>query len=141
MKRLFYIPLLFLFLFNCKKDKVDIQPDEIIKPLVGEWVLTEREQLVNGKKVWRPVLTFNLEYLIFRSDGVMFDINGFASCCGPKELSINGSSFIVEPKTNVGYGHCANVNCAYCAVLDIDYSGDQMILTYCSGAKFKYFRN
>lgn len=132
---------MFIFLFNCKKDKVDSQPDEIIKPIVGQWHLTEIEQEVNGKKVWQPFTSTNPQYLVFRSDGVMFDINGFASCCGPKELSINGASFIVEPKTNITYGHCAAVSCAYCAVLDIDYSGDQMILTYCFGARLKYIKS
>lgn len=141
MKRLFYIPLLFILLVNCKKDNVDAQPDEIIKPIVGEWLLTETEQVVNGKKVWQPAKTMNLEYLVFRSDGVMFDKDGYANCCAPQKLSINGNSYTIQPETKVLYEKCVNVSCVYCEVLNIDYSGDQMILTYCFGARVKYIKN
>lgn len=141
MKRYFYIPLLFLFLFNCKKDKVDSQSDEIINPIVGQWLLTEAEQVVNGKKVWQPVTPTNPQYLVFRSDGVMFDKNGIANCCGPKELSINGASFRIKPKTKVNYDHCASANCANCTFMDIDYSGNQMIITNCNPVRFKYIKN
>lgn len=141
MKRLFYITLLFIFLFNCKNDKIDARQDELIKPIVGQWRLTEIEQVVNGKKVWQPLDSISPQYLVFRSDGLMFDKNGFANCCGPKELSINGFSFKVNPETHVNYGHCAAVSCAYCAVFGVEYSGDQMILTYCSGPRFKYIKS
>ncbi|GLU51949.1 hypothetical protein [Dyadobacter frigoris] len=141
MKRLFYIPLLFIFLFNCKNDKIDARQDEIIKPIVGQWRLTEIEQEVKDKKIWQPVDSITSQYLVFRSDGVMFDKNGIANCCGPKELSINGASFRIKPKTKVNYDHCAAANCAYCAVMDIEYSGDQMIITNCNPVRFKYIKN
>ncbi|MCF0057286.1 hypothetical protein [Dyadobacter sp. CY356] len=141
MKKLFYIPLLFIFLFNCKKDNVDAQPDEIIKPIVGQWRLAEIEQEVKGKKNWQPVDSITSQYLVFRSDGVMFDKNGIANCCGPKELSINDAFFRIRPKTEVNYNHCSAANCEYCAVMDIDCSGDQMIITNCSGPRFKYIKS
>ncbi|MBE9461192.1 hypothetical protein ACFP1I_20400 [Dyadobacter subterraneus] len=141
MKRLFYIPLLFILLFGCKKDKIDMQPDEIIEPLVGKWLLTESEQSVNGKKVWQPVNSNDPQYLVFRFDGVMFDKDGFANCCTPKELSINGNSFTIQPKRKVVYGKCAAVSCAYCAVWGIEYSGNEMILNYCFGVREKYIKN
>ena len=138
MKRLFYIPLLFILLFGCKKDKIDMQPDEIIEPLVGKWLLTESEQSVNGKKVWQPVNSNDPQYLVFRFDGVMFDKDGNAACCAPKELSINGNLFTIQPKTKVIYDNCVAVLCLYCPVFDIEYVGNQMIISYCGAGRVKY---
>ncbi len=142
MKRLLYIPLLLIFLFSCKKDEQDASPQNLVSSLDGKWLMTETEVTVNGKKVWQAVNTLTPVYLIFRSDGVILDGDGKANCCGPNELNINGRSFKIQPQSAVSYNsNCAAVNCIACPVLDIEQSGNQMIITYCIGGRVKYIKS
>ncbi|WP_159470633.1 hypothetical protein [Dyadobacter sp. 3J3] len=139
MKRLFYIPLLILFLFNCKKDKIDTQPDEIMKPLVGRWNLKETEQIVNGEKVWVPFAGSEAVYTNFRFDGIELDENGKASCCAPKIYNINNTIFEVTPRVAVAYDYdCTLVDCMPCPSYDIEVNGNQMMISRCSLARSKY---
>ncbi|GLU51948.1 hypothetical protein [Dyadobacter frigoris] len=143
MKRLLYIPLLLILLLGCKSNENDsATPQSLVTSLSGKWLMTETEVTVNGKKVWQVVNTLTPVYLIFRSDGVMLDGDGKASCCGPNALSINGNFFKIEPQSEVTYSlDCAAVDCLACPVLDIEYSGNQMIITYCIGGRVKYIKN
>lgn len=143
MKRFFYIPLLFLFLFNCKKDKIDTQPDEIMKPLVGKWYLTEVEQIVNGEKVWVPFAGNEAVYTNFRYDGVELYENGKASCCAPSTYIINNTRFEVKPRAAVSFStNCATFNCGvvFCSTYNIEVNGNQMMIARCSSARSKYLK-
>lgn len=143
MKRLLYIPLLLIFLLGCKSNENDAAtPQGLVASIEGKWLMTETEVTVNGKKVWQAVNTLTPVFLIFRSDGVILDGDGKASCCGPNELSINGTSYKIQPQSAVTYNaNCAAVNCVACPVLDIEYSGNQLIITYCIGGRVKYVKN
>ncbi|MCF0057285.1 hypothetical protein [Dyadobacter sp. CY356] len=143
MKRFFYIPLLFLFLCNCKKDKINTQPDEIMKPLVGKWYLVEVEQIVNGEKVWVPFAGYETVYLNFRFDGILIDENGKTGCCSPYIYIINNRRFEVKPRTSVSYSaNCSTFNCgvAFCSTYNIEPNGNQMMIARCSSARSKYVR-
>ena len=141
MKRFLYIPLIFLFLFNCKKDKIDTRPDEIMKSLVGKWYLTEVEQIVNGEKVWVPFNGIEKLYTIFRFDGVELYENGKAGCCAPNIYYINNTRYEVVPKTEVSYSSdCSLIYCMSCPSYDIEVNGNQMMIARCSSARSKYLR-
>lgn len=141
MKKLLYIPLLFIFLVACKSNKEEAEPTSLIDPLVGKWLVKEIELTVNGNKVWQPASPSQPEYLIFRSDGVMLDVNEKASCCGPRELKINGSLYEIKPQTEVVYSlNCAAVDCVGCPVLDVEYFGNEMITSCYLGPRVKYVR-
>ncbi|WP_159470631.1 hypothetical protein [Dyadobacter sp. 3J3] len=139
MKRLFYIPLLLILLLNCKKDKIDTQPDEIMKPLVGKWHLTETEETVNGKKMWVPV-TLTTVYVTFRFDGILLDEKEMVGCCATKIYNINNTKFEVIPRAAVPYYDCSTVYCAACPSYDIEFNGNEMIISRCNSARSKYIR-
>lgn len=142
MKKLFYIPLLFILLLNCKNDKIDTQPDEIMKPLVGKWYLAETEQMVNGEKVWVPFTALKAVYLNFRFDGLMLDENSKASCCAPQIYNINNTIFEVRRRAAVSYvADCSTLYCDFfCYTYDIEVAGNEMIISSCNSLKSKYFR-
>lgn len=142
MKRFLYIPLLFILLINCKKDKIDSQqPDEIMKPLVGKWRLTEVEQVVNGQNVWVPFVGYEAVYAIFRYDGIELFQNGEASCCAPKIYNINNTRYEVVPKSEVTYSFdCSLVDCIPCLSYDIEINGNEMLISRCSSARSKYLK-
>lgn len=143
MKRLFYIPLLFLLLLNCKKDKIDTEPEEIMKPLVGKWRLTEVEQIVNEEKVWVPFVGYEAIYMNFRFDGILLDENGKAFCCVPQIYNINNTRFEVKPRASVSYSaNCSTTNCgvAFCPTYDIEVSSNEMTISNCNSFKSKYLK-
>ncbi|TKT91493.1 hypothetical protein [Dyadobacter frigoris] len=128
-------------MINCKKDKIDAQPDEIMKPLVGKWYLTEVEQIVNGEKVWVPFAGYEAIYTNFRFDGVELYENGKASCCAPKTYYINNTRYEVVPKKEVSYSFdCSLVDCMPCPSYTIEVNGNQMMIARCSSARSKYLR-
>lgn len=141
MKRFLYIPLLFILLLNCKKDKIDSQPEEIMKPLVGKWYLAETGKSVNGLTVWTPFPGSEAVYLNFRFDGVLLDENGKASCCAPKIFTINNTRFQVIPRAAISYSaDCSAVYCSSCPFYEIEVNGNEMFLTYCDSSRARYIR-
>jgi hypothetical protein len=141
MKKLLYFSLLLIFLTGCKNDKDDNTPEPLIKPLVGKWLLKQTELTVNGKKVWQPAPASQPVYLLFRSDGIILNADGKASCCGPKELKINGGLYEIKPQTTVVYSlDCTAVDCFACPTFDIEYAGNEMIISSCFDTRIKYVR-
>ncbi|MFC6193988.1 hypothetical protein ACFP1I_20405 [Dyadobacter subterraneus] len=143
MKRFFYFPLLFILLLGCKKDKIDTQPDEIMKPLVGKWYLAEVEQLVNGEKVWVPFVGYEKIFMNFRFDGILLDENGKTFCCVPQIYNINNTRFEVKPRAAVSYSaNCSTTNCgvAFCSIYDITVSSEEMTISNCNSFKSRYLK-
>lgn len=141
MKRLFYLPFLFILLLNCKKDKIDTEPEEIMKPLVGKWYLAENERTINGDKGWIPFVGFENVYLNFRYDGVILDDNGKASCCATKIFNINNTRYEVVPRAAVSYSDdCSTIYCSSCPSYDIEINVSEMIISYCDSSRAKFIK-
>lgn len=141
MKRLFYIPFVLFIIFSCKDEKDgQVSASMASDYISGKWLLTETEQVVNGKLVWQPVVSLKPSYLVFRADGAILDENGEGYCCPPSVLVINGNKFNVTGKA-VPAGVCSTVLCASCLTWDVDVSGNTMLITYCSSSRSKFVRN
>jgi hypothetical protein len=141
MKKLLYIPLVLVCFFACKNDKEEINPESLIGPLVGKWMVKETELIVNGKKVWQPASASLPVYVTIHSDGIILDADGNVDCCGSNELNINGSSFKIDPKSRIPFsGNCIGVSCVICPAQDIDHSGNEMIISYCMGPRVRYVK-
>jgi hypothetical protein len=145
MKRLLYVPILVMILLGCKSnenDSVAVQ-SAALQSLVGKWLMTETEQIINGKLVWTKAATLTPVYLSFSPEGVPLDSDGLAFCCAPNELYVNGSNIKIDQKAKLIYFNeaCAKVNCISCPTMDIEQSGNEIIVSYCQGARIKYVRN
>jgi hypothetical protein len=99
MKRLLCIPILVIMLLGCKSNENDsvAAQSAALQSIVGKWLMTESEQIVGGKPVWKPVMNLTPVYITFSPEGIPLDDNGKAGCCGPKELNINGRTFTLDP--------------------------------------------
>lgn len=143
MKRLYCIPLLIMLLLGCKSNENDsIAAQSVVQSLAGKWLMTETEQIVGGKFVWQPVTTLTPVYIILSPEGILLDADGKASCCGPNELNINGSNFKIDPVVKQSYynADCATVFCYSCPTMDIEQSGNEMIISYCQSGRVKYVK-
>ena len=145
MKRLYCIPLLLIMLLGCKSNENDdvAAQSAALQSLVGKWLMTETEQIVNGKLVWTKATTLTPVYLFFSPEGVPLDSDSLAFCCGPAELYINGSNIKLDPKAKLPYYNpvCALASCISCPTMDIEQSGNEIIVTYCQGGRVKYVRD
>ena len=141
MKRLIYIPLFLIIVFACAENNDAERPVAALPTSDSKWLLTETEQLVNGKKVWVAVSTLQPEFLVFRYDGMILNGDGKASCCYPKNLLINNTSYEVKPQSAVSYtSDCSSVICAPCPIWDIEMKGSEMIIAQCQNPRNKYVR-
>ena len=145
MKRLLYVPILVMMLLGCKSNENDsvAAQSAALQSIFGKWLMTETEQVVNGKLVWTKATTLTPVYLSFSPEGVLLDSDGLAFCCGPDELYVNGSNIKIDQKAKLTYFNeaCATVNCIGCPTMDIEQSGHEMIVSYCQGGRVKYIRN
>lgn len=134
--------LIFIFITiaasACKKD----DPDNQLNMIAGSWEPVAREELVDGKYVWKDVPPASHYILTFRPDGLITDVNGLPHCCGPNSLSIDGNLIKIIPKGKVPYNAmCELVNCIACETLVIETHSDEMIIvSACGGSKTKYVR-
>lgn len=136
MKQLALFLILLTSTFACKKD----DPETIVKPIVGSWLLSEREQTENGKKTWITVADSLAGGLTFREDGAVM-MGEFTSCCHPKFLSINGQKVKAPANERLNmHPMCAYVNCAYFEIWYIEVQGNELILTFEGGSRTKYVR-
>ena len=144
MKRLLCIPILVMMLLGCKSNENDsvAAQSAALQSIFGKWLMTETEQVVNGKLVWAKATTLTPVYLSFSPEGVPLDSDGLAFCCGPDELYVNGSNLKIDPKARLPYLNeaCSKVNCISCPTMDIEQSGNEIIVSYCQGARIKYVR-
>jgi hypothetical protein len=145
MKRLLCIPILVIMLLGCKSNENDsvAAKSVALQSIVGKWLMSETEQIVNGKLVWTKATTLTPVYLSFSPEGVPLDSDGLAFCCGPDELYVNGSNIKIDPKAKLPYVNpvCVLSSCISCPTMDIEQSGNEMVVSYCQGGRVKYVKN
>jgi len=139
MRKLLCFLFVLLALGSCRKDEPEPEPG--FKNLAGRWLVTAREEMSNGEKVWVPSTASAPVYLIFRFDGLIINERGETGCCFSYDYIVNGEKISVIPKAELKYpGNCALVDCFSCT-LGLDFSGDDLIVTGCFGFKTKYVRD
>ncbi|TDE16238.1 hypothetical protein [Dyadobacter psychrotolerans] len=132
--------LLFLFLLlSCKKDSDEATPN--FASISGTWRLAEIEKGTYGKKFWEKVDFKPSETRIFGTDGTILDKDGLAVCCSPKNVLINGKTLDVRTNPSLTNPLCSLVDCIYCETWEMEWKNDEIIVTYCDGARYKYLRN
>jgi hypothetical protein len=137
MKRFFLFLFVAMSALACKKD----DPDTQLSKIAGKWEMVAREELVEGKYVWKDVQSASPTILVFRPDGLVTDTNGLPQCCGPNSLSIDGNLVKIVPKGNVPYNEmCERVNCAACETLGIETKGNEIVISSCGRIRARYVR-
>lgn len=116
--------------------------DSIMTSITGPWRLIEVEKgLAAGQTSWAPVAAGRGDTLSFRSDGVVLDGQGKPICCGPNTLIINGGIMPVKPQQPLAANPaCAQVNCVGCTTWELQFIGNELILTICNSQRMKYVR-
>ena len=118
-----------VILFGCRKDN----PDPAIESIVGKWQLEAYEKTLNGGKVWETTQGGQPSYLTFRFDGVMLDSKELPMCCPPTGYYLNGTFFAIKPRTSLPHNpQCDLIDCIGCANLDLEQTGDELVITYCA---------
>ena len=131
MKHILLLFLISILSLQCKKDQTP-DPDPQIASIVGRWRLAGYEIEENGKKVWKLNPNDITSYITFRFDGVMLDSKGLAMCCPPSAYKLNGTIFKIIPKAELAVNpQCGVIDCVSCETLQMDQSGDELIITYC----------
>lgn len=143
MKRLLYIPLVLVWLLSCKKERNgDLYPALAFTSVSGIWhsIEIERSSLDN-KSTWEPIAASKSDSLIFRTDGVVLNVNGTPRCCAPATMIINGTLLDVKPQIALPNNpQCELLNCITCPTWEISLSDDQLIIGTCNSARVKYVR-
>lgn len=143
MKSILYISISLIVLIACKKDDTDtLFADYAITPITGSWRLIEVEKgLATGQTSWAPVAAGQSDTLSFRYDGVVLDGGGEPICCGPNTLIINGVVRPVKPQQPLAPNPaCALINCVGCTTWELQFAGNELIITSCNGQRMKYVR-
>lgn len=136
MKQFALFLMLLTITFGCKQ----YDPEAILKPIVGSWIVSEREQTENGKKTWVTVADSLRGGYTFREDGAVM-MGEFTSCCHPKFFSINGQKVKAPANEKLNmHPMCAYVNCVYSETWYIEVQGDELILSFEGGSRTKYVR-
>lgn len=142
MKPIYLILLISSILIECKDKQMD--PDPEINGIVGKWRFEGYEKEENGNKIWFKETTDQPSFLTIRFDGIMLNSNGLPACCRPGSYNLNGTFYKIEPKADIPENpQCALVDCVGCETLQLDQTGDEMIMTYCEplGTRIKYVRD
>ncbi|CAG4993786.1 hypothetical protein DYBT9275_01234 [Dyadobacter sp. CECT 9275] len=141
MKSVLHISLLLLLVLGCKKDDADGPVNSFATGLEGRWKLVETEKGVVGNQGWVAVPGEQADYLIFRSDGVLIDSTGLPACCSPIAFIINQKLFEIKPQAPLAANPaCSSRNCVLCPTWDIQYSGNELVVSYCDSPRRKYVR-
>jgi len=143
MKSILYISIFLIVLVACKKDDTDtLFADYAITSITGRWRLIEVEKgLAAGQTSWVPVAAGQGDTLSFRSDGVVLDGRGEPICCGPNALIINGGVRSVKPQQPLAPNPaCAQINCVGCGTWELQFAGNELVITSCNGQRMKYVR-
>ncbi|WP_229214307.1 hypothetical protein [Dyadobacter flavalbus] len=147
MKRLLYLPLYFLVLLSCSKDSQEVQSAaEFLNAgsgsFAGSWKLTEKEKVtIDDQKIWEPVSASQQYTMILRYDGVILNADGKPACCPPTSLIINDHLLDIKPQSPIPTNEaCELVNCINCLTWEIEFTGNQMIVTACNSPRMKFVR-
>lgn len=137
MKQFALFVIFLTLILGCKKD----DPETIVTPIVGRWLLSEREQTENGKKTWITIPDSLGGGFTFREDGAVLFGNGYTICCHPKFLSVNGQKVNAPARQKLNMDPiCTFANCIYSETWYIEVQGDELILTFEGGSRTKYVR-
>ena len=110
--------------------------------IAGTWRLIETEKGGFGQKFWETTSAKTSDSRIIRNDGVILDSDSLQVCCAPNSLLINGQFFKIPTDSTIRKNPlCAVIQCLGCDTWEIEWKkNDQLIITYCDGARFKYAR-
>ncbi|HEV7378593.1 MAG TPA: hypothetical protein VGN64_02295 [Dyadobacter sp.] len=142
MLRQLFILLLLFIASACAKDSESLpQMDFLDATSSGMWHLSEIETGPYGKRYWVSANGTAKDIRIILQDGTMLTSDSLQVCCAPKSYKIgNTLRDVPEPAAKYINTACAVVNCETCLVWEMDLKGDELIITYCKGEKFKYVR-
>ncbi|WP_147300355.1 hypothetical protein [Dyadobacter luteus] len=142
MLRQLFILLLLLLVSACATDSDNMpQMDFLDASSSGMWHLSELETGPYGNRYWVKANGTAKDIRIILQDGTMLTSDSLQVCCAPKAYKIgNTLKDIPEPAAKYVNPACAVVQCENCSVWEMDLKGDQLIITYCKGEKFKYVR-
>ncbi len=121
---------------------MDVMSSAVANTIAGNWRLAEIERAsVDNKNVWENASASQVDTISFRSDGVILQANGLPRCCAPKSLIINGQLMDIKPQSPIPDNPiCALVNCVYCPVWEITFTGNELIVSSCLNQRRKYIR-
>ncbi len=131
--------LLVLLAWSCKKSE-DLLYSGNFSNLQGKWELVATESGALSGASWYPVSSGQVQFIYFRSDGVLTDSAGLPACCSPKAYIINNKLFDLNPDFLPDNPACKSIKCAICQYYDIQISGNEMIVTPCNEGRKKYVR-
>lgn len=134
--------LLFLFLtLSCQKDSMDVPSDALAESVAGVWHLSEKEAGSFGKKYWEDAKATPKDHRIILGNGSVLDTDSLSVCCAPTSLLINKNLIEVKPNPSLTVNPlCALIECVSCPTWDLEWTGNQLIITYCDGTRLKYLR-
>ncbi len=127
--------LFILLLLGCRQDEINPKAFQLLE---GRW---ERTGRLLSDKVWLPEPTDGSPDLIIRADGVPLDGNGFGQCCPPKNYSIDGRLYPIEPKLPyVNAEICKLIRCVACETVELQVTQEGLLWIGCSGSASRYRR-
>ncbi|TLV03738.1 hypothetical protein [Dyadobacter luticola] len=130
--------LLLLAVMGCEKEPVE--PNPLIKPLVGKWKLTAIQIEGAGIKSWQDLPFDALNNIEIRHDGVILDYKQEGVCCHPASLNINGSIVLITRTLKVPDNTNCVSSCIQCQVWTFALANEEMTLTGCVPSDVKKYK-
>jgi len=121
---------------------MDAVPDyALTESVAGLWHLSEKEAGSFGKKYWIDAQATSKDSRIILRDGSILGEDSLTVCCAPTSLFINKRLIEVKPNPTLTTNPlCTLIECISCPTWDLEWAGNQLIITYCDGTRLKYLR-
>jgi hypothetical protein len=109
--------------------------------VAGTWHLSEKEMGSFGKKYWIDAQGTSKDIRVILPDGSILDADSLMICCAPTSLLINKRLVELKPNPSLTVNPlCALMECVSCPTWDLEWAGNQLVITYCDGTRLKYLR-